>query len=138
MEKVGGKFEKSVELPDTSERIYYKVGTSFVPLCLDLYTCDLAHNAHQFVGWRRRETLFYGAPGPSHIGVVSSAYVRAHARVAITISIVLHRICDAVRWCAIRPLATLRCLRERGTWTRTSPDRLPRVQLASADGELAI
>lgn len=27
MEKVGDKFEKSVELPDTSERIYYKVGT---------------------------------------------------------------------------------------------------------------
>jgi hypothetical protein len=36
MEKVGDKFEKSVELPDTSERIYYKVGTSPVPLCLFL------------------------------------------------------------------------------------------------------
>lgn len=27
MEKVGGVFEKAVELPDTSEKIYYKVGT---------------------------------------------------------------------------------------------------------------
>ena len=26
MEKVGDKFEKSVDLPDTSEKIYYKVG----------------------------------------------------------------------------------------------------------------
>lgn len=42
MEKVGDKFEKSVELPDTSERIYYKVGTHksrlvssyLFPICL--------------------------------------------------------------------------------------------------------
>jgi hypothetical protein len=27
MEKVGDAFEKSVDLPDTSEKIYYKVGT---------------------------------------------------------------------------------------------------------------
>lgn len=27
MEKVGDKFEKSVDLPDSSDKIYYKVGT---------------------------------------------------------------------------------------------------------------
>lgn len=27
MEKVGDAFEKSVDLPDTSDKIYYKVGT---------------------------------------------------------------------------------------------------------------
>ena len=62
MEKVGDKFEKSVELPDTSERIYYKVGTSLVSLCLLIYACNIAHIFHQFIDWRRRETRFYGAP----------------------------------------------------------------------------
>lgn len=47
MEKVGDKFEKSVELPDTSERIYYKVGTSLVSLCL-LHARSLPHLFHQF------------------------------------------------------------------------------------------
>lgn len=32
MAKVGDAFEKSVELPDTSEKIYYKVGAT-VTLC---------------------------------------------------------------------------------------------------------
>lgn len=50
MEKVGDKFEKSVELPDTSERIYYKVGTDFVPLFLLLCACNLAHHARQSIG----------------------------------------------------------------------------------------
>lgn len=40
MEKVGDKFEKSVDLPDTSERIYYKVGTSPVFVASSyLYVC---------------------------------------------------------------------------------------------------
>lgn len=35
MAKVGDSFEKSVELPDTSEKIYYKVGTAVtLSLCL--------------------------------------------------------------------------------------------------------
>lgn len=32
MAKVGDVFEKSVELPDTSEKIYYKVGTKRSPV----------------------------------------------------------------------------------------------------------
>lgn len=37
MAKVGDSFEKSVELPDTSEKIYYKVGAAshFVSFCLN-------------------------------------------------------------------------------------------------------
>lgn len=31
MEKVGDAFEKAVDLPDTSEKIYYKVGTITCP-----------------------------------------------------------------------------------------------------------
>ena len=34
MEKVGDKFEKSVELPDSSEKIYYKVGEELFSRCL--------------------------------------------------------------------------------------------------------
>lgn len=69
MEKVGDKFEKSVELPDTSERIYYKVGThkSVSFRCVSfLYACNLAHISHRFIGWRRRETGFSDTPRRAH------------------------------------------------------------------------
>lgn len=33
MEKVGDVFEKAVDLPDTSEKIYYKVGAAPVSNC---------------------------------------------------------------------------------------------------------
>lgn len=65
MEKVGDKFEKSVELPDTSERIYYKVGTHksrLVSSCSFPDARNLAHIFHQFTGWRRRGTRFYDTP----------------------------------------------------------------------------
>lgn len=69
MEKVGDKFEKSVELPDTSERIYYKVGTQkprLVSSYLYLRACNLPHVFHQFIGWRRHETRFNVTPGRAH------------------------------------------------------------------------
>lgn len=58
MEKVGDKFEKSVELPDTSERIYYKVGTResrLVSSCcvFSSNASRLPHVFHQSICWRR-------------------------------------------------------------------------------------
>lgn len=95
MEKVGDKFEKSVELPDTSERIYYKVGTSLASLCLLLNMPATLHtfSINSSVGAAVR-------PGSTtHQGertMGGSVRMRVGVRARVAVSTALHCICDAM------------------------------------------
>lgn len=89
MEKVGDKFEKSVELPDTSERIYYKVGTqtnlaffrhvfSYMPATSHTFPINSSVGA-------RHGIRFYDTPRRAHNG-----WFRASARLRACVRACLH------------------------------------------------
>lgn len=94
MEKVGDKFEKSVELPDTSERIYYKVSTqtsfassrqvfSYMPATLNTFSINSSVGA-------RRGIRFYDTSRRAHNGWFrASARLRACVLACVAISIAL-------------------------------------------------
>lgn len=126
MEKVGDKFEKSVELPDTSERIYYKVGTHESRLVSSPLVLSFPHMPAAFHKFSTNPSAGAACETPvlrhtktSAARVVLRMCARACPPVCLSALHGLHRICYDMpchaMWCiAVRMKATPALL-SRGT-----------------------